>query len=257
MNMGGWMGLWVKSPRGGHFLFGSPVLNIDNTSLRTLERDPWAITLENSDFRISWLGFVSPVQLGSVPPLVSTCLQFSSGGHFLGPGLPRILKVIVGPVSHDVSDWLLLCTPGIGTPHTCLTLNLSICSNSCVTLGFANHSRLQMWPGFCHLCWTWYIGPLPHDFVELWGSFLLESFGSALSLLFTPSGIHLFRRMTLEEFNFDWFVFESWNNSRKCWSSKSGLRGRHLEMIKQVIWIASVLLLRGKFDLRRLIVGIF
>lgn len=44
-------------PPWGHFPLGSPVLSIDNTSVRTLKGNIWMITLENIDF---WTQFYFP-----------------------------------------------------------------------------------------------------------------------------------------------------------------------------------------------------
>lgn len=100
-----------QKPPWGHFPLGSPVLSIDNTFVRTSERNTWMISLEAF---ISEYNFVFP-DLGGhcllrVLPLGHSPTFSLSGGHFLWAVLAGIMQW-AGEPHNDVSHWLLPPTP--------------------------------------------------------------------------------------------------------------------------------------------------
>lgn len=159
-----------QKPPWGHFPLGSPGLSIDNTSVRTSERNTWVITRKSIDFwtqlcfpRFRWfLPAGGTATLARTPPLASVC------GHFLWAVQPGTMGEAGEPLS-DANHWLLPPIPGTGTSHTCLHLSLSICGSSCLALRFASNGGCRCEPGSHHLCWTLHTGLMPRDYDKLWG----------------------------------------------------------------------------------------
>lgn len=83
-----------QKPPWGHFPLDSPVLSIDNTSVRTSERNTWVVTLKSIDFwtqlccpRLRWL-----LPAGGTAILVLTLPLASICGHFLWAVQPGTMQ---------------------------------------------------------------------------------------------------------------------------------------------------------------------
>lgn len=75
-----------QKPPWGRFPLGSPVLSIDNSSVRTWERNSWGSSVENID---CWTQSVSSDWGGHcLPPWDLPCLPPPFCGPSLGAGLP-------------------------------------------------------------------------------------------------------------------------------------------------------------------------